>query len=79
MSGATLHHVAMAHHKYLNRATMVTHYMRMHNQWLRMACQGVEEAYLASFRRVSQNFWGDCDRAMQDWCHKSYAEIGNEK
>ena len=71
--------VAMAHHKYLNLATIVTHYMRAHNQWLRMACQGVEEAYLASFRRVSRNFWGDYDRTMRDWCHKSYTEAGNEK
>ena len=58
ISGATLHHVAMAHQKYLNWASMVAHYMRAHNQWLRMACQGAEEAYLASFCRISRNFLG---------------------
>ena len=31
VSGATLHHVAMAHQKYFNWATMVTHHMRAHN------------------------------------------------
>ena len=45
----------MARQNYLNWASMVAHYMRAHNQWLCMACQGVEEAYLASFRRVSRN------------------------
>ena len=79
ISGATQHHVAMAHQKYLNWATMVTHYMRAHNQWLRMACQGVEEAYLASFCKVSRNFLGDYDRTMRDWCHQSYTEAGSEK
>ena len=29
---------------------MVTHYMPTHNQCLHMACQGVEETYLVSFR-----------------------------
>ena len=57
---------------------MVAHYMRAHNQWLCMACQGVEEAYLASFRRVSQNFWRDYDRTMRDWCHKSYTKAGRK-
>ena len=79
ISGATLHHVAMAHQKYLSWATMVTHYMRAHNQWLRMACQGVEEAYLASFHKVSRNFRGDYDRTMRDWCHHSYTEARSEK
>ena len=79
ISGATLHHVAMAHQKYLNWASMVAHYMRAHNQWLHMACQGVEEAYLASFRRVSRNFWGDYGRTMRDWCHKSYMEARKGK
>ena len=66
ISGATLHHVAMAHQKYLNWGTMVTHYMRAHNQWLRMACQGVEEAYVASFRKVSRELWGNYDRTLWD-------------
>ena len=79
ISGATLHHVAMAHQNYLNWATMVTHYMRVHNQWLRMACQGVEEAYPASFRKVSRNFWGEYDRTMRDWCHQSCTEARREK
>ena len=48
---------------------MVTHYMRAHNQWMRMACQGVEEAYLASFRRVSRKVWEDYNRTMRDSCH----------
>ena len=58
MSGATLHHIAMAYKKYLNWATMVTHYMCAHNQWLCMACQGVEETYLVSFRKISRYFLG---------------------
>ena len=59
IGGATLHHMAMAHQKYLNLAAMVTHYMRVHNQWLRMACQRVEETCLASFCKVSRDFWGE--------------------
>ena len=78
-SGATLHHVAMAHQKYLNWATMVTQYMCAHNQWLRMACQEAEEAYLASFRKVSRSFWGEHDRKMRDWCHHSCTRVGSEK
>ena len=31
IGGATLHHVAMAHQKYLNLAAMVAHYMRAHS------------------------------------------------
>ena len=76
---ATLHHVGMAHHKYLNRASMVAHYMRAHNQWLHMACQRVEEAYLASFCKVSRRFWGNYDRTIRDWCHKSCAEARKGK
>ena len=79
VGGAAPHHVAMAHQKYLNEATMVTYYMRAHNQWLRMAGQAVEEAYLASFRKVSRIFLGDYDRTMRDWCHQSYTEAGSEK
>ena len=40
IGGATLHHMAMAHQRYLNWAAMVIHYMRAHGQLLRMACQG---------------------------------------
>ena len=58
---------------------MVAHCMRAHNQWLRMTCQGVEEVYVASFRRVSRSFWGDYDRTMRDWCHKNYTEAGKGK
>ena len=79
ISGATLHHVAMAQQKYLNWATMVTHYMHAHNQWLRMACQGVEEAHLASFRRVSEISGGTMTAQHGTGCHKSYTEAGNEK
>ena len=56
----------VAHQKYLNWAAIVTHYMRAHNQWLRMACQRVEEIYLASFRKVSRDFWGEYDWAVRD-------------
>ena len=56
--GATLHHMAMAHQRYLIWAVMVAHYMHTHGQWLRMACQGVEEVYPASFRRTSREFFG---------------------
>ena len=33
---------------------------------LRMACQGVEEVYLASFRKASREFWRDYDRRVRD-------------
>ena len=65
IGGATLHHVAMAPQKYLNWAAMVTHYMRAHSQWLCMACQRVEEIYLAAFRKVSYDFWGEYDREIR--------------
>ena len=79
IGGATLHHVVMAHQKYLNWAAMVTHYMHAHNKWLRMACQRVEEIYLASFRKVSRDFWGEYDRRVRDWCYHSYAQAGDRK
>ena len=63
---ATLHHVAIAHQNYLNWAAMVSHYMRAHNPWGLMACQKVEEIYLASFRKVSCDFWGEYDRRVRD-------------
>ena len=46
----------MAHQKYLNWATMATHFKHAHNQWMRMVCQGLEEAYLASFHKVSHHY-----------------------
>ena len=46
---------------YLNWAAMMTLYMRTHGQWLRMAYQGVEEVYLASFRKTSREFWREYD------------------
>ena len=58
---------------------MVTHYIHTHNQWLRMVFQGVEVAYLASFRKVSRNFLGDYDHTMRDECHQSYTQAGSEK
>ena len=72
------YHVVMVHHN-LNWATMVTHYMRAHNQWLCMACQGVEETHLVSFRKVSRNFWREYDRKMRDWCHHSYTRARSKK
>ena len=53
--------------------------MRANNQWLRMACQGVEEVYPASFRKVSRQFWGAYDAEMQDWCCHSCARAGRDK
>ena len=58
IGGTTRHHVPKVHQKYLNWATMLTRYMRAHNQWPRMAYQRVEEAYLVSFRKVSESFLG---------------------
>ena len=69
----------MAHQKYLNWVTMVTHYMRTHNQWLHMACQGGEETYPASFRKVSHNFLWECDRQVREWCYHSYTRAGSQK
>ena len=53
--------------------------MRAHNQWLRMACKGVEEVYLACFRKVSWEFWGAYDAKMRDWCCHSYTRGGGDK
>ena len=75
---ATLHHMAMANQRYLNWAAMVTHYMRAHGQWLRMGCQGVEEVYLASFRKTSREFWREYGR-VRDWCYHRYAQAGGRK
>ena len=69
----------MAHQKYLNWAAMVTHYMRAHNQWLHIACQRVEEIYLASFCKVTRNFWGQYDQRVRGWCYHNYAQAGDRK
>ena len=45
---------------------MVAHCMRAHNPWLHMACQRVEETFLASFHKVSRMFFKDYDRKMRD-------------
>ena len=44
-----------------------------------MACQGVEEAYLVSYRKVSRSFLGEYERKMRDWCHRSYTQAGSKK
>ena len=37
---------------------MITYYPCAHNQWLCIACHGVERVYLASFHNVSRGLCG---------------------
>ena len=59
ISGATLHHVAIAHQKYFNWVTMVTHYMRAHNQWLHMATKDWKQHTYFPSARSLEVFWGN--------------------
>ena len=50
----------------------------VHSQWLRIAFQGVEEVYLASFRKASREFWREYEGGW-DWCCHRYAQAGGRK
>ena len=69
----------MPHQRYTNWATMVMHYMRAHNQWLHMACQGVDQVYLTSFQRVSQGLWREYDAPVRKVCYHKYNRAGRAK
>ena len=79
IGGAILHHLATAHQRYINWATMVVYSMRAHNQWLHMACQGVEQVYFASFQKVSRGLWGVYEAKLREFCYHHYDRARREK